>query len=166
FPFAAPFGLNWNRAATQQGAAELLDHPLPAVLALLDPATSLGSVSVEEGQPVLQFTTAQGVPVLMGVDPVTQLPAWTRRVIGHANLGDVAVTALFSGYTPHEGVMLPYGLMNRIDWRNQVTLMFQVDSYRFNVARSQLPAIQQLPAAPGRGAPGAAGPPAVAVTPL
>src|SRR5690606_15382680 len=36
----------------------------------------------------------------------------------------------------------------------------------FNVARSQLPAIQQLPAAPGRGAPGAAGPPAVAVTPL
>src|SRR5690606_37340469 len=33
FPFAAPFGLNWNRAATQQGAAELLDHPLPAVLA-------------------------------------------------------------------------------------------------------------------------------------
>lgn len=26
---------------------------------------SLGAVSVEEGQPVLQFTTAQGVPVLM-----------------------------------------------------------------------------------------------------
>ncbi len=37
--------------------------------------------------------------------------------------------------------MLPYGLMNRIDWRNQVTLMFQVDSYRLNVARDQMPAI-------------------------
>jgi hypothetical protein len=165
FPFAAPFGLNWNRTATQQGAAELLDHPLPAVLALLDPAASLGSVSVEEGRPVLQFTTAQGVPVLMGVDPVTHLPAWTRRVIGHANLGDVAVTALFSGYTPHDGVMLPYGLMNRIDWRNQVTLMLQIDSYRLNVTRSQLPAMPQSPAAPGR-APGAAGSPAVTVTPL
>lgn len=165
FPFAAPFGLNWNRTASQQGAVDLLDHPLPAVLALLDPAASLGSVGVEDGQPVLQFTTGQGVPVLMGVDPVTHLPAWTRRVIGHANLGDVAVTALFSGYTPHEGVMLPYGLMNRIDWRNQVTLMFQVDSYRLNVARSQLPAMQQSPAAPGR-APAAGGPPAVTVTPL
>ncbi len=165
FPFAAPFGLNWNRTATQQGAAELLDHPLSAVLALLDPAASLGAVSVEEGQPVLQFTTAQGVPVLMGVDPVTSLPAWTRRVIGHANLGDLAVTALFSGYTPHEGVMLPYGLMNRIDWRNQVTLMFQVDSYRLNVARSQLPAMPQSPAAPGR-APGPAASPEVTITPL
>ncbi len=34
----------------------------------------------------------------MGVDPVTRLPSWTRRVIPHANLGDVAVTSLFSGY--------------------------------------------------------------------
>ena len=28
FPFAAPFGLNWNRASSQQSGAELLDHPL------------------------------------------------------------------------------------------------------------------------------------------
>ena len=53
----------------------------------------------------------------------------------HVNLGDVAVTASFTGYLPQDGVMLPYGLMNRIDWRNQVTLMFQVDSYRLNLPR-------------------------------
>jgi hypothetical protein len=164
FPFAAPFGLNWNRASSPQGATDLLDHPLPAVLAALDPAARLGAVSVEDGLSVLQFTTAEGAPVLMGVDPVTRLPAWTRRVIPHANLGDVAVTALFTGYIPQQGVMLPYGLMNRIDWREQVTLMFQVDSYRLNVEPGQMPAI---PAANAAAAPArVAAPPAVTVTPL
>ncbi len=66
FPFAAPFGLNWNRASSLQTSAELLDHPLPAVLAALDPAARLGAVSVEDGLPVLQFTTAEGTPISMG----------------------------------------------------------------------------------------------------
>ena len=43
--------------------------------------------------------------------------------------------------------MLPYGLMNRIDWRSQVTLMFQVDSYRLNLAPDQMPAFPAAPAA-------------------
>ena len=148
FPFAAPFGLNWNRTSSVQRGAELLDHPLPAVLAALDPAAKLGAVSVEEGIPVLQFTTVEGTSVQMGVDPASHLPAFTRRVIGHANLGDVAVTANFTGYVSQEGVMLPYGLMNRIDWRNQVTLMFQVDSYRLNPAKEQMPAFPAPAAAP------------------
>ncbi len=147
FPFAAPFGLNWNRTTSQQSGAELLDHPLPAVRAALDPAARLESVSVEDGLPVLQFTTAEGTAVSMGVDPVTHLPAWTRRVVPHANLGEVAVTAWFTGYVAQDGVMLPYGLMNRIDWRSQVTLMFQVDSYRLNPAPEQMPAFPPAPAA-------------------
>jgi hypothetical protein len=160
FPFAAPFGLNWNRTSSLQSGAELLDHPLPAVLAALDPAAKLGAVSVEEGIPVLQFTTSDGTPVLMGVDPSSHLPAWTRRVVPHANLGDVAVTAYFTGYISQDGVMLPYGLMNRIDWRNQVTWMFQVDSYRLNPAKEQMPAFPAAAAAP------AVVPPVVTVTPL
>jgi hypothetical protein len=162
FPFAAPFGLNWNRTSAVQNGADLLDHPLPAVLAALDPAARLGAVGVEAGLPVLQFTTADGTPVLMAVDPVTHLPAWTRRVVPHANLGDVAVTAWFTGYVPQDGVQLPYGLMNRIDWRGQVTLMFQVDSYRLNVAQSQMPAFPAPPAA----TPAIAATPAAKVTPL
>jgi len=161
FPFAAPFGLNWNRASTTQAGAELLDHPLPAVLAALDPAARLTGVSVEDGISVLQFTTAEGTSVSLGIDAVTHLPAWARRVVPHVNLGDVAVTALFTGYVPQDGVMLPYGLMIRIDWRNQVTLMFQVDSYRLNLPASQMPTVPAPVAAP---APAAA--PAVTVTPL
>jgi hypothetical protein len=160
FPFAAPFGLSWDRNSALQTGPSLLDHPLPAVLAALDPAAKLGAVTVEHGLPVLQFTTADGTPVWMAVDPATHLPAWTRRVVPHTNLGDVAMTAHFTGYVPYDGVPLPLGLMNRIDWRNQVTLMFQVDSYRLDVPQDQLPA---FPAPP---APRAAAVPAVAVTPL
>jgi Metallo-beta-lactamase superfamily len=161
FPFAAPFGLNWNRATSQQGAAELLDHPLPAIIAALDPAAKLGAVTVEDGLPVLQITTAQGTPLLIGVDPASHLPAWTRRVVPHVNLGDVALTAYFTGYIPHDGLMLPYGLTNRFDWRSQVTLMFQVDSYRLNVAPDQMPAFPPAPSAPV-----SAALPVVTVTPL
>ena len=161
FPFAAPFGLNWNRGASPQGSGELLDHPIPAVRAALDPAARLGGVGVEAGLPVLQFTTADGTAVSMGIDPLSHLPAWTRRVVPHANLGDVAVTALFTAYLPQDGVMLPYGLMNRIDWRNQVILMFQVDSYRLNVAPNQMPPTPAQTAAAA-----ASALPAVTVTPL
>jgi hypothetical protein len=104
---------------------------------------------VEDGLPVLQFTTTDGTPILMGVDPVTYLPAWTRRVVAHANLGDVAVTAWFTGYVAQDGVKLPYGLTNRIDWRNQVTLMFQVDSYRLNMLPTRCPHSRRRRRQPG-----------------
>lgn len=143
FPFAAPFGHSWNRNASLQEGADLLDHPLPALLEALEPATVLGPVTVEEGQSVVQFTTEDGTSLWMAVDAATQLPAWTRRIMPHENLGDVAVTAYFSGYVPYQGVQLPYGLMNTLDWRQQVTLMFQVDSYRVDVPADQFPAFPE-----------------------
>ena len=161
FPFAAPFGHSWNRTATVQSGAEMLDHPLPAVLAALAPDTQLGAVTVEDGRSVVQFTIADGTPIWMAIDPVTQLPAWTRRIIPHVNLGDVAVTAHFTGYVPYDGVRLPHGLMTRLDWRDQITLMFQVDSYRVDVPEDQLPAFPDTArgaGVPGGGAPGGGGP--------
>ena len=139
FPFAAPFGHSWARTATLQTGPSMLDHPLPALLAALDPTTELGAITVEDGMSVVQFTIAEGSTIWMAIDPLSKLPAWTRRIIPHINLGDVAVTALFTGYVPLDGVQLPYGLMHRLDWRDQVTLMFQVDSYRIDVPRNQLP---------------------------
>ena len=160
FPFAAPFGLSWNRTTTPQSGAELMDHPLPAVLEALSSETQLGAVTVEGGRTVVQFTTREGVPVWLAVDAVTHLPAWTRRIVPHTNLGDVAITAHFTGYALWAGVQLPLGLQHRLDWRDQVVLMFQVDSYRLDVPASQLP---EFPA-PVQRAP--AGAPAATVTPL
>jgi hypothetical protein len=150
FPFAAPFGHSWNRTATLQTGADMSSHPLPALLAALDPSTTLGAVTVENGLSVVQFTIADGTPLWLAVDPVTHLPAWTRRIVAHANLGDLAVTSHFTGYAPYAGVQLPLGLMNRIDWRDQITMMFQVDSYRVDIPQNELPAFPEP--APGRGA--------------
>jgi hypothetical protein len=153
FPFAAPFGHSWTRNATLQTGADMLSHPLPAVLAALEPSTMLGAVTVEDGLSVVQFTIRDGTPLWLAVDPVTHLPAWTRRVVSHTNLGDLAVTSHFTGYVPYGGVQLPLGLMNRIDWRDQITLMFQVDSYRVDIPQSELPAFPEPARARGDAAP-------------
>jgi glyoxylase-like metal-dependent hydrolase (beta-lactamase superfamily II) len=141
FPFAGFFGLNFARNATVQSGAQLLDHPLSALLEALDPETRLGAVSNEGGTVVVEFTPeGSASPVWIGVDPDTHLPAFSRWIAGSANLGDVTTTAWFTGYLPFDGVQLPMGLMHEMDWRNQVSLMFQVDSYRVDVAAAELPA--------------------------
>lgn len=143
FPFAAPFGHSWTRNATLQTGADMLDHPLPALLEALDAETTLVAVTMEGGMSVVQFTIEDGTPMWMAVDPITHLPRWTRRIVPHVNLGDVAVTSYFTGYVAYSGVQLPLGLLNRIDWREQMTLMFQVDSYRVDVPQNQLPAFPE-----------------------
>jgi Metallo-beta-lactamase superfamily len=139
FPFAAAFGINWSRSSVVQSGADLMDHPLPAMREVLTSGARLGPVTIEDGLSVLQFTTRDGTPVWMAMDTATHLPAWTRRIVPHTNLGDVAVTTWFTGYAPYDGIWLPLGLMQRIDWRAQVTLMFQVDSYRLDLPPDQLP---------------------------
>ena len=139
FPFAGFFGLNFARNSAAQGGSQLLDHPLPALLEALDAETRLGGVSTEDGVIVVQFTPEGATsPAWLGIDAVTHLPKFTRWIAPHANLGDLTTTAWFTGYTSVEGVRLPLGLMHELDWRGQVSLMFQVDSYRVNVAASEL----------------------------
>jgi len=134
FPFAARFGHAMNRSNELQTGAEMLDHPLPAVLAALDDDSVIAEVRVESGIAVVDFSIADGATVSLGIDTQTGLPYWSRRTTGDTTLGDVAHTTYFTGYLPHDGVWLPTGLMEKIDWRDQTTLMFQVDSYRLDVA--------------------------------
>lgn len=154
FPFASSAGHSWNRSSTLQTGLAALDHPLPALLAALAPQTSLGPVRNEAGLPVVEFTVEEGATLWMALDPKTNLPAWVRWIAGDSQLGDVTHTAYFTGYMPFGGVRLPVGLMNKIDWRDQATFMFQVDSYRVNAP--SLPSFPQ-PAA-GRGGRGGAAP--------
>jgi glyoxylase-like metal-dependent hydrolase (beta-lactamase superfamily II) len=148
FPFAGFFGLNFARNATLQTGGALLDHPLPALLEALDAETRLGAVSTEDGMIVVQFTPEGATsPAWIGIDPRTHLPRFSRWIAASVNLGDLTTTAWFTGYTPVEGVQLPMGLMHELDWRHQVSLMFQVDSYRLDVAAEQLPVFPTPPAA-------------------
>lgn len=161
FPFAGLFGMNFDRVSTRQVGERLLDHPLPALLAALSPDTSLGAVSEEDGLVVIAFTIkdASG-PAWIGLDRATHLPRFTRWISPHANLGDLATTAWFSGYLPFDGVQLPMGLRQELDWRGTTNLMFQVDSYRINVPAQRLPEIPE----PVLGRPGP--PPQAQVTQL
>lgn len=133
FPFALRSGHSWNRGVTLQTGVAMLDHPLPALLEALDPGARLGAVSVEDGRSVVAFTTRDGVNLWIAIDPRTHFPYWTRWISSSDTLGDVTNTAYFTGYLPFDGVWLPSGIMTEIDWRHQVTLMFQVDSYRLDV---------------------------------
>lgn len=139
FPFAGLFGLNYGRTSRPQAGSQLLDHPLPALLSALDATTTLGTVSEENGLLVVAFTrqSAPG-PAWIAIDPATHLPRFTRWVTPHANLGDLTTTAWFTGYTLVDGVRLPLGLMQNLDWRDVTNLMFQIDSYRINVPAEQL----------------------------
>jgi glyoxylase-like metal-dependent hydrolase (beta-lactamase superfamily II) len=145
FPFAARFGHAMNRSNELQTGADALDHPLPAVLAALDPGAVLGPLQIEDGIVVVEFTIEDGT-LWIGIDPVSHLPYWMRRITGDTTLGDLTHTTWFTGYLPHQGVYLPTGIMSSIDWRNQVTLMFQVDSYRLDV--STMPAFPEPPRLP------------------
>jgi len=149
FPFAGFFGLNFARNSTVQRGHELFDHPLPALLEALEAETRLGAVSNEDGTIVVQVARDGWVsPVWIGIDPATHLPRFTRWISRHVNLGDLTTTTWFTGYTPVEGVQLPMGLMQQLDWRDQVSLMFQVDSYRVDVAAAELPAFPAPQLAP------------------
>lgn len=154
FPFAGFFGLNFARNATLQTGNQLLDHPLPALLEALDAETRLGAVSLEDGVIVVQFTPEGAAsPAWIGIDPVTHLPAFSRWISRTDNLGDLTTTAWFTAYAPVKGVQLPMGLMHEMDWREQVSLMFQVDSYRIDVPAAQLPRMPVSPPSAAAGAP-------------
>jgi len=131
FPFAINRPL--DRASRLETGAALLDHPLPAVLAALDPKTRLGPVHTEDGLNVVEFTTEQGDTRWLALDPVTKLPAWVRWIGPSTTLGDLVNTAHFTGYLPFDDVWLPVGLTATIDWRDLTLASFDVDSYRLNV---------------------------------
>jgi hypothetical protein len=151
YPLAASFGHSWNLGPSLQQGAAILDHPLPAVLAGLRSDTVLGPVGSEDGLAVVQFTLANGEVLWLAFDTQTRLPSWSRRITGDHTLGDVVNTTWFTGYVPFEDIRLPLGLMTRIDWREQATLMFQVDSYHINVP--ELPVFPQPSTAAPRSLP-------------
>lgn len=148
FPFAAPFGMSLDPRERVQTGTALLEHPLPALRAALARPGELGPVTVEDGMAVVAFKLADGSQAWIAIDPQTHLPYWARWVNGSTTLGDVTNTCYFTGYMLVDGIQLPTGLMTKIDWRNQATLMFQVDSYRLEVPT--LPPFPAATAAPPR----------------
>lgn len=147
FPFAIE--QPWDRNAQLQTGVAMLDHPVPALLAALDPETRLGPVTTEDGRLVVPFTIEQGATLWLGIDPATRLPAWVRWTSPNAALGDIVSTAYFTGYLPFEGLKLPVGLTSVMDWRDLTSASFHVDSYRVDARDVEpFPEPSPAPAAP------------------
>jgi hypothetical protein len=132
FPFAIERGHSWALDERVQSGVDVLDHPLPVLLAALDSETQFGPVTVDDNRLVVEFTLESGRTLWLGIDAVSRLPAWVRVIGPSATLGDVATTTHFSGYLPFDGIRLPVGFSSSIDWRNTTTSYFHVDSYRID----------------------------------
>jgi glyoxylase-like metal-dependent hydrolase (beta-lactamase superfamily II) len=128
FPFAIE--RPWDRSNQVQTGVAALDHPVPALLEALDAETRLGPLTVEDGDVVVEFTTAQGPTLWLAIDPLTKLPAWVRSIGPSTTLGDITTTTHFTGYLPFDDLRLPVGITSTMDWRNLTSMSFQVDSYR------------------------------------
>jgi glyoxylase-like metal-dependent hydrolase (beta-lactamase superfamily II) len=149
FPFAIE--QPWDRTSRVQSGVAALDHPVPALLKALEAGTRLGPLAVEDGLTVVPFTLAEGPTAWLGVDPTTKLPAFIRTIGPSTTLGDIATTTHFTGYLPFGDLRLPVGLTATMDWRGLTSMMFHVDSYRFDAERPELPAPPQAaPAAAAR----------------
>jgi glyoxylase-like metal-dependent hydrolase (beta-lactamase superfamily II) len=106
-----------------------LGNPAALIHAALDPANALGGVRTEGGLQVLDMTLKQGDKLSFALDPQSHLPAWVRWANPESNFGQLTLTTYFTGYTPHDGLLLPLGLLTRQDWRNVDYLKIYVDDY-------------------------------------
>ncbi len=138
FPFAIE--QPWDRVSRVQTGVAALDHPVPALLKALDADTRLGPAGVEDGLTVVPFTLAEGPTAWLAVDPLTKLPAWVRSIGPSTTLGDLTTTTYFAGYLPFGDLRLPVGITSAMDWRDLTSMMFHVDSYRFDAEQPAYPA--------------------------
>ena len=129
FPFAGRQGLDWVATTRIETGVQVLDHPLTALLAALDADTRLGPVTAESGDTVVEFTIESGETLWLAVDTPTMLPSFVRWVAPSTTLGDLTMTAHFTGYLPFDDVRLPVGLSTSVDWRNLTIATLHVDGY-------------------------------------
>jgi hypothetical protein len=107
-------------------------NPIAAVRVALDPGSKVSEGKPEAGLAVLDIVMKEGDRFSIAFDRATHLPAWVRWTNPQRNLGQVTMTTHYSGYTPHEGFLLPLGYVTNLDWRNIPYLKIYVDAYRFD----------------------------------
>ncbi len=100
--------------------AEMLTHPVALVRMALDPSTVVSNARTEGKAQLVDVTPQQGPRLTLAVDSKTGLPLWVRWMENDSMLRDLTFQKWFTGYEPHNGVMMPTGLKTVIDFRNVV----------------------------------------------
>src|SRR5947199_7519328 len=94
---------------------EIYHHPLTIVRAALDPNAKLSNPRAENGQNLVDITTANNLKFTLAIDSSTKLPTRVVSMTDNTNLGDVAVETTFAAYQDVAGLRLPTGLTTKTD---------------------------------------------------
>jgi hypothetical protein len=94
---------------------EELHHPIAIVRAALDPAAKVTNLRQQDGEQVVDVTTATGDVLTLAVDATTKLPSRVTSMSDNANMGDVAIVTTFAGYENVNGLKLPKRLTTTMD---------------------------------------------------
>jgi glyoxylase-like metal-dependent hydrolase (beta-lactamase superfamily II) len=94
---------------------EFYHHPLTIVRAALDPGAKLSNSRSQDGQSVLDITTANGLQFTLALDGTTKLPTRVVSMTDNVNLGDVALETSFADYQDVNGLRLPARLTTKTD---------------------------------------------------
>jgi hypothetical protein len=104
-----------GKAAARDRRIELLHHPLTIVRAALDPAARVTNLRLQDGNELVDITTAKGDQLTLAVDATTKLPSRVTSMSDNPNIGDVAITTAFAEYEDVNGLKLPKHLTTTMD---------------------------------------------------
>ncbi len=147
--------------AAHDRRTELLQHPLTAVRAALDPMAKLANPRTQDGQSLIDVSTPSGQTFTLAIDSTTKLPSRVSTMADNTNLGDVAVNTSFADYQDVSGLKLPTRLTTKTD--DFTTAEVRVAKQAIDADTGDLAAPAAAASAPAVGAPP---PPTVAVEEL
>jgi hypothetical protein len=114
-PAAAPRPQRAADAVAGQRRREMLEHPLTALRAALDPSATIANLREEDGLTHVDIRTAAGDTVTLAIDPRTHLPDHVSHMEYLADWGDVEVETRFVSYEDVGGLKLPGRLTTKTD---------------------------------------------------
>ena len=112
---AAGNAIRGSNAVAKDRRTEIYHHPLTALRAALDSASTVTNPRTEGNHTFVEVATANGAAFTLVVDSATKLPARVVSKTDNANLGDVAIETSFTDYQDVSGLKLPARLTTKID---------------------------------------------------
>ena len=106
-----------------------LNNPVAAIRAALRPDSKRSAVRADGADQLVDVVLAPGDKFTLAIDRRSGLPSFIRWANPQTNLGQMTMTTRLTGYTLHDGLMLPLGYATYMDWRNIPYLKIYVDSY-------------------------------------
>ncbi len=119
---------------------EALHHPLTAIRAALDPASTVGNFRDQGLLQLVDVTTAKGDMFTLAIDRGSNLPSHVTSTAYNANLGDVVIETKFDDYADAGGVNLPKHLTTKLDQYTQLDLTVASNSVDADVGDLAAPA--------------------------